>query len=104
MTAAIQRDVVRVSPTSIGAGPIRLVISNQSGRPQTVTFETDELGGKAGGVRATSRRIVAHGTGGLTIDARSGTYSVHVGDGSIRPARVKVGPPRPSAQNQVLLP
>ncbi|HET6548207.1 MAG TPA: hypothetical protein VFG79_07125 [Solirubrobacter sp.] len=104
MTAAIQDDVVRVSPASVGAGPIRLVISNQSDRPQTVTFETDELGGKMGGVRATSRKIVAHGTGGLTIDARRGTYSVHVGDRAIRPARVEVGPPRPSAQNRVLLP
>jgi hypothetical protein len=104
MTAAVQDDVVRVSPRSIGAGAIVLVVSNQSDRPQKVTFETDELGGKTGGNRASSPTIAPKGTGRLTINAREGTYSVGVDDDAIRAARIDVGPPRESGQDQLLLP
>ena len=45
VTAAIDGDRVRVSPVTFGSGPVVFIISNQSGAPQTVTFETDELGG-----------------------------------------------------------
>jgi hypothetical protein len=104
MTAAIGDDGVRVSPARVGAGTVTLVVSNQSGAPQTVTFETDELGGPSGGNRASSRTIAPRGTGRLTIDAREGTYSVHTADDAIRAARVRIGPRRPSSQDQVLLP
>ena len=59
MTAAVQDDVVRVSPLSVGAGQITLVVSNQTDEPQTVSFETDELGGERGGNRASSPQIAA---------------------------------------------
>ncbi len=73
MTAAVQDDVVRVSPRTVGAGQIEVVVSNQSDSPQTVTFETDELGGSQGGNRASSSEIAVGGTGRLKIDAREGT-------------------------------
>jgi hypothetical protein len=104
MTAAIHDDIVQVSPPAVGAGQIVLIVSNQSGRPQKVTFETDELGGPAGGRRASSPVIPASGVGRLTITARQGVYSVHVGDSSVRAARVRVGPPRRSGQDDLLLP
>jgi hypothetical protein len=104
MTAAVQNDVVRISPRAVGAGQIILVISNQSDSPQQVTFETDELGGTRGGNRASSPTIQPRGTGRLTINAREGVYSVHVDDEAIRAARVVIGPPRESGQNQLLLP
>ncbi len=104
MTAAIHEDVVRVSPATVGAGPIVLVVSNQSQRPQRVTMETDELAGRSGGNRASSPTIAPHGTGRLTLDVRTGTYQVHVGSRTIRGARVEVGPPRKSGQDRVLLP
>jgi len=104
LTAAIHDDLVRVSPSSIGAGTIVLVVSNQSAKAQKVTFETDEVAGRTGGRRASSPTIAPSGTGRLTIDAREGAYEVHVGDRAIRGARVFVGPPRASGQNRVLLP
>jgi len=104
MTAAIQDDVVRVSPLSVGAGPITLVVSNQTDEPQTVSFETDELGGERGGNRASSPQIAAKGTGRLTIDAREGTYAVRTSDDAIREARIEIGPARESGQDRVLLP
>jgi len=104
LTAAVQDDVIRVSPATVGAGQIVLVISNQSDRPQRVTFRTDELGGTQGGRTASSPLIPAKSTGRLTIDAREGRYSVSVADDAIRAARVFVGPPRESGQDRVLLP
>jgi hypothetical protein len=104
MTAAISEDVIRVSPRTVGAGPIELVVSNQSGSSQRVTFETDELGGRQGGNTASSSRIVSGGTGRLKIDVREGTYAIRVADDAIRPARVLIGPKRESGQDRLLLP
>ena len=104
LTAAVQDDVVRVSPSSVGAGQLVLIISNQSDRPQRVTFATDELGSSRGGRTATSPLIPAKSTGRLKLDAREGRYSVSVADDAVRAARVFVGPPRKSGQDRVLLP
>jgi hypothetical protein len=104
LTAAIHDDVVQVSPARVGAGPIVLVVSNQTAEPQRVTFETDELGGSRPGRRASTPLIAAQGTGRLTIDARSGRYAVHVASRTIRPAHVRVGARRASSQNDLLLP
>ena len=53
ISAAINDDAVSVSPKQFGAGPIRLVISNQSTSSQQVTLETtDDPGGSGPGVKA----------------------------------------------------
>jgi hypothetical protein len=104
MTAAVQDDVIRVSPRTVGAGQIVLIVSNQSDRPQRVTFATHELGGTRGGRTASTPVIPARATGRLKIDAREGQYAVSVRDERIRAARVFVGPPRASGQDRVLLP
>ena len=57
LTGAIHEDGLQISPATVGAGTIVLVVSNQSGAPQKVTFETDELGGKRAGNTASSPEI-----------------------------------------------
>jgi hypothetical protein len=104
LTAAIHENALQISPARVGAGTVVLVVSNQSKSPQTVTFETDELGGKRAGNRASSPQIAPGSTGRLTIITREGLYSVHTQDDAIRAARVRIGPPRPSAQDRLLLP
>jgi hypothetical protein len=104
LTAAIHEDLIQVSPARVGAGPIVLVVSNQTGHPQRVTFETDELGSNRAGRTASTPVIAPQGTGRLTIDARSGRYAVHTRERTIRAARVRVGAPRKSSQNDLLLP
>jgi hypothetical protein len=104
LTAAIRSDRIQISPASVGAGTVVLVLSNQSRAAQTVTFETDELGGTRGGNTASSPEIAPGSTGRLTITTREGTYSVHTQDDAIRAARVEIGPPRPSGQDRLLLP
>jgi hypothetical protein len=104
LTGVIHADGIQVSPARVGAGTVVLVVSNQSRTPQTVTFETDELGGAPGGTKASSPEIAPASTGRLTIKTREGLYSVHTADEAIRPARVKIGPPRKSSQDDLLLP
>ena len=90
VTAAIHPSRVQVSPATFGAGPIVLIVSNQSSRAQAVTFET---AGRAAGITSSTGSI-----------SPRGTYSVRVGDRTIRPARVVVGAKRPSAQDDLLQP
>jgi hypothetical protein len=101
VTAAITNSQVKVSPQRIGAGPIVLIISNQSSDAQSVTFET---GGRQRGIRQTTSAINPAGTAQLQITVNTGTYEVSVDDHSITPARVRVGKRRASAQNDLLQP
>jgi hypothetical protein len=104
VTAAIGGDRVRVSPVRFGSGPVVFIISNQSGAPQTVTFETDEIGGDTGGIRRSTSEIAARSTGQLKVDPPEGIYTLSASAGSIRPAAIRVGERRPSAQNELLQP
>jgi hypothetical protein len=101
VTAAITNQRIEVSPRRFGAGPIVLIISNQSSDAQSVTFETN--GGEAG-IRQTTSAINPSGTAQLQIEVRQGDYSLSVEDHRIRPASVRVGKPRPSSQNDLLQP
>jgi hypothetical protein len=103
LTGAIHEDAIQVSPATVGAGQIVLLLSNQSGRPQKVTIETTTTT-SASGHRASSPVIPTGATGRVTIDAPQGAYTVHVADTKIRAASLKVGPPRRSGQNDLLLP
>ena len=102
VTAAVGENRVRVSPRSFGAGPVVFVISNQSGAAQRLTFETDDLGGDAGITRST-RAIPDGSTGTLKVDAAEGTYRLTAGAG-VEGAAIDVGEPRPSSQDELLLP
>jgi hypothetical protein len=104
VTAAIDGKRVRVSPERFGAGPVVIIISNQSGAPQTVTFETDEIGGSSGGIRRSTREIAARSTGELKVDPPEGTYRLSASSGDVAPAAVEVGGPRASAQDKLLQP
>ena len=104
VTAAIDDERVRVSPETFGAGPVVIIISNQSGAPQTVTFETDEIGGATGGIRRSTREIAARSTGQLEVDPPEGTYRLSASSGGVRPAALEVGARRPSAQDELLQP
>lgn len=104
VTAAIDADQVRVSPTSFGSGPVVIIISNQSGAPQTVTFETDEIGGESGGIRRSTQEIASRSTGQLKVDPPEGTYRLSASADDIEPARLEVGARRKSAQDELLQP
>jgi hypothetical protein len=104
VTAAITNSRVSVSPHRFGAGPIVLVISNQSSTAQEVTFETDELGGSEPGRTFSTTPINPRGTATLKVDVRQGDWRLGTKDGGIRAAAVSVGRTRNSAQNDLLQP
>lgn len=102
VTAAVTDERISVSPRAFGAGPIVLIVSNQTGGPQEVTFETDELGGSEPGLAPQSTGpIRPKGTATIKVDVREGTYALNAEDRSVK---LEVGAPRPSAQNELLQP
>jgi hypothetical protein len=104
VTAAVTGGRVRVSPAKFGAGPILIIVSNQSGAAQQLTFETNELGGDEVGLRRTTGPIEDRSTATLQADVREGTYRLKTADRAIRPAAVLVGAARASAQSDLLQP
>jgi len=104
ITASISDRGVAVSPKSFGAGPIVLVVTNQTGASQAVTLESNELGASRPGLTQTTEPINPQGTGQLKVNVTEGQYQVRVGNQSIPPAVISVGPKRESAQNKVLQP
>src|SRR5688500_8563106 len=103
VAASITDDKITVSPKEFGAGPVVIIIANQTEQAQKVTVETDEIGGSEPGLKQSTGPINPDGTATVKVDMRRGTYRVSVGSG-IEPASVTVGPPRDSAQNQLLQP
>jgi hypothetical protein len=106
ISASIDDKAVEVSPKKFGAGPITLVISNQSTSAQQVTLETeDEPGGASPGEKAIETGpINPRETASVKGDVKQGTYTLHVGGDSVRAAKVVVGKMRPSSQNDLLQP
>ena len=104
VTAAIDKTRIRVSPPTFGGGPVVFIISNQSGADQKVTFETDELGAKNGGIRRATNTIEPRSTANLKVDASEGTYTLTASGDDVAPATIEVGKRRPSSQNDLLLP
>ena len=101
VTAAVGKQRIEVSPRRFGAGPIRLLISNQTASPQEVTFET---AGDEPGLTQTTAPINPAGTATLELDLTEGKYAMTAADDGVEPAAVTVGAPRPSAQNELMLP
>ena len=102
VSAAITDGRVSVSPRQFGAGPVTLIVTNQTERAQEVTLETNEIGGESGGIRQTSGPINPGDTASVKAELDRGTYRVGVqGGGS---ASLKVGASRPSAQDELLQP
>jgi hypothetical protein len=103
VTASISDRAVSISPDRLGAGPITLLITNQSNASQQVTLETTDTPG----ANTPGRRAVQTGpinpreTASVQAQVDQGSYTLSTGTEGIRPARLTVGPPRPSAQDQL---
>ena len=94
-----------MSPDRIGAGPVVLLIANESGRSRDVTL-TAPAGSSSPCVAAdaSSGPINPQGAARMQLPLVEGDCEVGVADGTLQPARLAVGPPRPSAQQDLLQP
>lgn len=104
VTAAITDERVRISPRSFGAGPIVLIVANQSRRSHEFTLETASGPGGPPGIRQTTSAVNPRGTAELKVDFEPGSYRLSVRSQGVRPAAIRVGKARPSAQNELLQP
>jgi hypothetical protein len=104
VSAAISQDRISVSPRKFGAGPITLIVTNQTSEAQEITLETDELGGEKAGIQQNSGPINPGDTASLKAELREGTYRVGVDGKSIAGAALRVAGERPSSQDDLLQP
>jgi hypothetical protein len=104
ITGYISDQRVSVSPRSLGAGPISLIVTNQTGAAQRVTIESADRTGVRPGLRQQTAPISPRDTATLKADVKPGRYTVHVRGDGIAAARLRVGPQRASAQNDLLQP
>jgi hypothetical protein len=106
ISASIDDHSVVVSPKKFGAGPITLIISNQSTASQQVTLETAQQPGDAGpGEKAIQTGPISpRETASVKGEVKQGTYALRVGGDGVRAAKITVGEMRPSAQHDLLQP
>ena len=102
ITAAITPGQVSVSPTRFGAGPISLVVTNQTHKSQRLTISR-EVNGQLQSSGETGP-INPNDTASLKADVDPGSYTVAVDGDGIKAAKLQVGKQRPSAQNDLLQP
>lgn len=101
VTAAISADRVSISPEEFGAGPINLVVTNQSDSTQRLSLVT---AGRGSGIRQRTGPINPRETASLQADLPQGRYEVAVSGDGIAPATLDIGPQRKSAQDELLQP
>jgi len=96
LTASIGPKAVNVAPQKVGAGLARITVANLSSNPASF-----RLHGRTSG---TSGTIEPGSPTTLQMELKQGTYTASASGSGFRPATLKVGPPRPSSQNKLLLP
>ncbi len=102
LTGVIADRGVSVSPSKIGAGPVRITMVNQTDDAHTVTLEGPSVEERVGPVNPLD-------TATISKTLPSGTYEVRAGseravDREIPPAELTVGPERESSNDSLLLP
>jgi hypothetical protein len=102
LTGVIQEDKVTVSPSSVGAGPFVITISNQTDTKHTITLEgeriTEEVGPVAPLDTTTIQRTLAPGS----YEVRAGSTKAMPKE--IAPALLDIGAERKNSNSEVLLP
>jgi hypothetical protein len=102
LTGVITKQRVTISPNKVGAGPVTITVSNQSGQSRTLTLDGN-------GIQESVGPINPLDTAKLQKTLKPGRYRVTAGSEaatatSIRPAVLVIGKERQSGSDKVLLP
>jgi hypothetical protein len=84
---------IAFAPKKFGAGPVRFIITNQTGANQKITISTDR--------DAQTLTIVPHQTAEREMVLQPGNLSLDADKTTANPVQVTVGPERPSAQQEL---
>jgi hypothetical protein len=102
VNAAILDGKLTVAPAQFGAGPIRLVVTNQTQASKELVLET---AGADAGLRQRTGPINPSDTASLKADLTEGAYTVTAGDGGDKTsATLDVGPERPNSDSDLFQP
>jgi len=102
LTGVITQEKVTISPNKVGAGPVVITVSNQSGQKRMLSLDGNGIQEDVGPINPLD-------TAALQKTLKPGRYRVTAGSEaatahSIRPATLVIGKERASASNKVLLP
>jgi hypothetical protein len=98
VSVQIGTERITTSPSELGAGPATLLVTNQSGASQTLKVDGPRLSRSIG-------PIPPNDTATVKITTSPGDFTISAEETSaLRPATLTIGPPRGSAQNDLLLP
>jgi len=97
VTASVGPRAVKVSPAQFGAGLVNFTVANLSSNPASF-----QLSGRSS---AASGPIQPGAVTTISEKLKTGDYKASAGgESGLHPATFKVGPPRRSSQNKLLLP
>jgi len=102
LTGVITQQKVTISPNKVGAGPVVITVSNQTGQSRTLTLDGNGIQERVGPINPLD-------TAQLQKTLKPGKYTVTAGSEAavarqIEPATLVIGKERPSASDKVLLP
>ena len=110
LTVYINDQRVSVSPASVGAGPVQFIVTNEASKNETLEVVS------GASALANTGPINPGGTANVTVNfsnrgdylvsttSSSATNGARAGSSAIVPAKLHIGPPRPSASNALLQP
>ena len=109
LTVYIDNSRVSVSPTTVGAGPVEFIITNQASQAESLAILRS--GASAGQPLASTAPINPQATAQISVNFTSpGSYAVATGGGgpgsgsAIRAASIHIGAKRVSSDSQLLQP
>jgi hypothetical protein len=102
LTGVITKSKVTISPNKVGAGPVVITVSNQTGQSHTLTLDGQGIQEQVGPISPLD-------TAQLQKTLKPGHYRVTAGSEAatakeISPATLGIGRQRPSGSERVLLP
>jgi hypothetical protein len=111
LTVYINNSRILVSPSSIGAGPVTFIVTNQASTAESLTVQSTS----GGAALATTAPINPQATSEVQVNFTPGTYTVATnGSGGtdaaqasptqIQPASLLVGPQRENSNGALLQP
>jgi len=102
LTGVITKQKVTISPNKVGAGPVVITVSNQTGQSRTLTLDGNGIQERVGPINpldtAQLQKTLKPGRYKVTAGSEAATAAV------IAPAVLLIGKERASGSDKVLLP